>query len=186
MTARLKQFDNSSFVDGGSDEGGGELSYRLLEKNRPDDLGNVASENVLSAEPGLSARSPGRHSEQETCRAVADRMIRLCALLATVALTGGCGDGGSTIAPPPEPPRPMTVAVSPATAEFAALGASVQLTAEVREQNGNVMAGPAVSWSSTAASIAMVDVAGLWIEEDLAKLLGGNFLRVFREVLRPH
>lgn len=88
-------------------------------------------------------------------------MIRLCALLATVALTGGCGDGGSTIAPPPEPPRPMTVAVSPATAEFAALGASVQLTAEVREQNGNVMAGPAVSWSSTAASIAMVDVAGL-------------------------
>ena len=24
-----------------------------------------------------------------------------------------------------------------------------------------------------------------WTEEDLAKLFGGNFLRVFREVLRP-
>ena len=88
-------------------------------------------------------------------------LIRLCALLAAVALTKGCGDGDIAIAPPPDPPRPTTVAVSPATAEFSALGASVQLTAEVRDQSGNVMAGAAVAWSSTAASVATVDAAGL-------------------------
>ena len=88
-------------------------------------------------------------------------LIQLCALLAAVALTKGCGDSDSTITPPPDPPRPTTVAVSPATAEFSALGASVQLTAEVRDQSGNVMAGAAVAWSSTAASVATVDAAGL-------------------------
>ncbi len=88
-------------------------------------------------------------------------LIRRCALLAVVALTVGCGDGDSPIAPPPDPPRPTTVSVSPATAEFSALGASVQLTAEVRDQSGNVMAGAAVAWSSTAASVATVDAAGL-------------------------
>ena len=88
-------------------------------------------------------------------------LTRLCALLAAVALTRGCGDGDSPIAPPPDPPRPATVSVSPATAEFSALGASVQLTAEVRDQSGNVMAGVAVAWSSTAASVATVDAAGL-------------------------
>ena len=89
------------------------------------------------------------------------RLIRLCALLAAVVLTRGCGDGDSPIAPPPDPPRPATVAVSPATAEFSALSASAQLTAEVRDQSGNVMAGAAVAWSSTAASVATVDATGL-------------------------
>ena len=88
-------------------------------------------------------------------------LIRLCALLAAVALTKGCGDSDSAIAPPPDPPRPATVAVSPATADFSALGASVQLTAEVRDQSGNVMSGAAVVWSSTAASVATVDAVGL-------------------------
>ena len=68
-------------------------------------------------------------------------VIRICALLAAVAPTKGCGDGDSTIEPPPDPPRATTVVVSPATAEFAALGASLQLTAEVRDQSGNLMAG---------------------------------------------
>ena len=89
------------------------------------------------------------------------RAVRLAAVLAGLALSS-CGDGDAPIGPPPtETARPTAVAVSPAMAEFAALGASVQLTAEVRDQNGDVMAGPEVSWSSTAASIAMVDVAGL-------------------------
>ena len=88
-------------------------------------------------------------------------LIRLCALLAAMALTKGCGDGDSAIAPLPDPPRPATVAVSPATAEFSALGASVQLTAEVRDQSRNVMSGVAVVWSSTAASVATVDAGGL-------------------------
>lgn len=52
----------------------------------------------------------------------------------------GCGDG-ATEPPPPDPARPTTVTVTPATAELAALGATVQLTAEVRDQNGQVPRG---------------------------------------------
>ena len=62
-------------------------------------------------------------------------IIRLSAVLAVVALAKGCGDGESPTTPPtPEPARPTTVTVSPATAELTALGETVQLTAEVRDQ----------------------------------------------------
>ncbi|MCE2455878.1 MAG: Ig-like domain-containing protein, partial [Gemmatimonadetes bacterium] len=44
-------------------------------------------------------------------------------------------------------PAPMTVAVSPDTVAFAALGDTAQLAAEVRDQIGRVMAGATVSWS---------------------------------------
>ena len=47
----------------------------------------------------------------------------------------GCGD--ATVGPPPpDPPRPTTVAVTPATAVLSALGATMQLSAEVRDQDG--------------------------------------------------
>ena len=58
-------------------------------------------------------------------------IIRLSAVLAVVALTKGCGDGDSPAAPPtPEPARPTTVTVSPATHELTALGTTVQLSAD--------------------------------------------------------
>ena len=88
-------------------------------------------------------------------------ITRPTALLAAVALANGCGDGDSPTAPPPDPPRPTTVAVSPATAELSALGATVQLTAEVRDQSGNVMAGAAVTWTSSVAAVATVSSSGL-------------------------
>ena len=88
--------------------------------------------------------------------------IRLSAVLAVVALATGCGDGDSPAAPPtPEPARPTTVTVSPATHELTALGATVQLSAEVRDQNARVMAGATVTWTSSASSMATVDASGL-------------------------
>ena len=63
--------------------------------------------------------------------------------------------------PPPEPARPTTVTVSPATHELTVLGATVQLSAEVRDQNDRVMAGATVTWTSSASSVATVDAAGL-------------------------
>ena len=62
---------------------------------------------------------------------------------------------------PPEPALATTVTVSPGTAELAAFGATLQLSAEVREQNGNVMTSVGVSWSSGDATIATVDGSGL-------------------------
>ena len=88
-------------------------------------------------------------------------MIRLCAVLAALALAWGCG-GDSPAAPPPtELPRPTTVTVTPAAAELRALGATVQLTAEVRDQSARVMAGAAVRWRSGDASVATVGASGL-------------------------
>ncbi len=70
-----------------------------------------------------------------------------------------CGDTG--VGPTPaDPPRPTTVAITPATATLGALGASVRLSAEVRDQNGQVMAGAAVAWTTSDASVATVDVSG--------------------------
>ena len=89
-------------------------------------------------------------------------IIRLSAVLAVVALATGCGDGDSPSAPPtPEPARPTTVTVSPATRELTALGTTVQLSAEVRDQNARVMAGATVTWTSSANSVATVDASGL-------------------------
>ncbi len=90
-------------------------------------------------------------------------IVRLSAVLAVVALAKGCGDGESPTAPPPvpDPPRPTTVTVSPATDELTALGETVQLTAEVRDQNARVMAGATVTWTSSAISVATVDASGL-------------------------
>ena len=82
----------------------------------------------------------------------------LCAALWTYA----CGDGATEPPPPaPDPPRPASVAVAPATAELTALGATVQLRAEVRDQNGQAMTGATVTWSSGRAAVATVDGSGL-------------------------
>ena len=85
------------------------------------------------------------------------------AILALLAWAAGCGDGATEPPPqpPPDPPRPTTVTVSPATSRLTALGATVQLTATVLDQNGQTMAGAAVTWESSQAAVATVDAAGL-------------------------
>ena len=88
--------------------------------------------------------------------------IRLSAALATVAWAAACGDGGTEPpTPPPDPPRPTTVTVTPATAELTALRETVQLQAEVRDQNGQAMVGAAVNWASNATAVATVNASGL-------------------------
>ena len=80
-------------------------------------------------------------------------------VLSVTAWAAACGD--ATVEPPPDPPRPTTVVVSPPTAELTALGATVQLTAEVRDQNGQIMSGAAVTWASSDASVATVAASGM-------------------------
>ena len=85
--------------------------------------------------------------------------VFVAATLSVALWASACGDG--TTEPPPDPPRPTTVTVTPATAELTALDATVQLNAQVLDQNGQVMAGAAVTWASGDASVAAVDGAGL-------------------------
>ncbi len=82
------------------------------------------------------------------------------AIGAVVVLVLSCGDGA--VEPPP-PPAPVatTVAVSPGSATLSALGETARFTAEVRDQNGQVVAGAAIAWASSDISVATVDGSGL-------------------------
>ena len=85
-------------------------------------------------------------------------IIRLSAVLASLALGWACGGDSATA---PEPARPTTVTVSPATHELTALGQTVQLTAEAFDENGHAVAGAEFSWESSDAAVAAVDAGGL-------------------------
>ena len=88
--------------------------------------------------------------------------VRATAVLAAMVWVWGCGERATEpAAPTPAAPRPTTVTVTPPTAQLAALDATVQLTAEVRDQNGQPMAGSTVTWASGAAAVATVGAAGL-------------------------
>ncbi len=76
-----------------------------------------------------------------------------------ITLMQSCGDGTIEPAPPPATVA-ATVAVSPGSATLSALGVTARFTAEVRDQNGQVMAGATVAWTSSDASVASVDASG--------------------------
>lgn len=78
------------------------------------------------------------------------------ATLAVVAcgVAVACGDPSSA----PEP-VPASVSVSPDRATFTAIDETVQFSAQVRDQNGDVMTGVAVSWTSSDADVVSVDAS---------------------------
>ena len=84
---------------------------------------------------------------------------------AAVVVVGGLGCGGDAVAPstPPPPPAPVatTVTVTPATSELRSIGETVQLSAEVRDQNGRAMPGASVAWTSSDPRVVSVNAAGL-------------------------
>ena len=88
------------------------------------------------------------------------RMTVFAATVLAATVAHACGDGAE-LAAPSDSPRPTAVTVNPATARLASLGATVQLSAEVRDQNGNAMGGTTVTWSSSSTSVATVDASGL-------------------------
>ena len=88
-------------------------------------------------------------------------MLLRGATVALLALAGAlsCGGDGTT-GPQPYFPEATTLTVSPAAVELTALGATVQLSAEVRDQMGEVMAGATVTWAS-GDDAATVNGSGL-------------------------
>lgn len=83
-------------------------------------------------------------------------------LLLVPTLLLSCGDNATGPTPSrPDDPRPASVRVSPAASSLSALVETVQLTAEVRDQNGNQMPGATVEWTSGADSVAVVGTTGL-------------------------
>ncbi len=97
-------------------------------------------------------------------------LIALLAGLPALVGTVGCDDSGTASSPspsttpapaPPPPPTPTTVTVTPETAELMSPGATLQLAAEVRDQNGQVMTEVSVTWASSDDRTARVDAEGL-------------------------
>ena len=86
--------------------------------------------------------------------------IRAMAVGGVAMLVLSCGDGAVEPVPPPAPVA-TTVTVTPGSAALTALEETARFTAEVRDQNGQVMAGAAVAWASSDASVASVDASGL-------------------------
>ena len=68
---------------------------------------------------------------------------------------GGCGDD------PVELPEAATITVSPAEATLLSIGETVQLSATVKDQNGEIMTDVAVTWTSRDTTVATVDGNGL-------------------------
>ncbi len=88
------------------------------------------------------------------------KSLRIVAFFLVVAgALAACGED-TVEPPPPVDPVATTITVSPATAQLDALGAGVQLSATVLDQNGNAMAGAAVAWSSDNAGVATVNASG--------------------------
>ena len=87
-----------------------------------------------------------------------------------IALAAACGTDSTTSPrtpdppqPPPPPPTPVAtrITITPASATLNAIGQTVQLTAQVFDQNNAVMPGITVTWTSRDSGIASVSTAGL-------------------------
>ncbi|MYI06443.1 MAG: Ig domain-containing protein [Gemmatimonadetes bacterium] len=100
-----------------------------------------------------------RYGEKSLGRAGAFSITTI-ALAAITLLVLSCGDGAVEPTPPPAPVA-TAVTVTPTAAELSALGATTRFSAQVRDQNGRVMAGASVAWSSSSASVATVDGSGV-------------------------
>ncbi|MYG16281.1 MAG: hypothetical protein F4207_07630, partial [Gemmatimonadetes bacterium] len=88
----------------------------------------------------------------------------LLALGTLIALTTACGKDSPTT-PTPTSPTPTQVAtritITPASATLDEIGQTVQLTAQVFDQNNAVMTSASVTWTSRNSRIASVSTAGL-------------------------
>jgi len=87
-------------------------------------------------------------------------MTSVMAIAAIAMLVLSCGDGAVEPASPPAPVA-TTVTINPVSATLTALGETARLTAEVRDQNGQVMAGAQVNWTTSESGIASVSATGL-------------------------
>lgn len=84
------------------------------------------------------------------------KLVPWCILVAITA----CGDPATKPEPPPFVPEPTTIEVTPESALLQLPDSTLQLTAVVRDQNGDEM-DVAIQWSSANPEIATVNSAGL-------------------------
>jgi Big-like domain-containing protein/calcineurin-like phosphoesterase family protein len=79
---------------------------------------------------------------------------------ATITVRSGTKSGTASITVTSAPAPVASVSVAPSSASVQ-VGATVQLTATLRDAQGNVLTGRTVTWSSDATSVATVSPSGL-------------------------
>lgn len=84
-------------------------------------------------------------------------LVFTAAVVLAAAIPAACSDGGTE---PPEP-VPTSITLNKTTVALDAIGATDQLSATVRDQNGNTMSGQTVTWASSNAAAATVGTTGL-------------------------
>ena len=117
----------------------------------------IAALRSLASEPAAIPVNPGGLPFERRSGVNHHHLLFMGAAgLSAIAWGVACGDF-ATAPPPPVPPpapRPTSLAVTPATAVLPASGATLQLSAEVRDQDPQVMAGAAVACASGNVSVA--------------------------------
>lgn len=86
----------------------------------------------------------------------ASRPVLFLALCSTFVISA-CKDGGTE----PPTPVPTSISLNKTTVSLDAIGATDQLTATVKDQNGATMSGQSVTWTSSAEGVATVSNSGL-------------------------
>ena len=83
--------------------------------------------------------------------------------LIPVLLVLACGDSGTAPTTTPTTPTPVatSITLSATTLSFTSMGETKQLSATVKDQNGNTMSGASVAWATSDPSVATVSSAGL-------------------------
>ncbi len=97
-------------------------------------------------------RRPGPRRGQLAFTALA----LVASAFAVTALIVACGGDEPT-----EPSVATTIDISPASLDLSSFGETVQLTATVRDQNGQPITGASVSWTMDDNSVATVSTGGL-------------------------
>lgn len=89
------------------------------------------------------------------------RPIFALSLLLLPSLACDDDNGGTGLDPDPEAPVATSLSITPAGASLDAIGDTVCLDAEVRDEKGDVMVSVAVSWSTLDPAVATADGDGL-------------------------
>ena len=85
--------------------------------------------------------------------------LRLVLLFSTVI--AACGKDSPTKPDPPPQPVASSLTITPQPATLSAIGETVKLSSTVRDQNGNLIPGARVTWSSSNPAVAGVDIQGV-------------------------
>ena len=85
-----------------------------------------------------------------------------CIIPVLIVLSGcGGGDSGGGSPGPTAPLVPTTLTITGSGGPLQSIGATVQLTGTVKNQQGGVVAGASITWSSADPSVATVSTTGL-------------------------